>query len=249
VLDKGKGYLIEARLLPIVAKRRLGTLNNLCTLLRLNMADPVHREVVDAMTINETLFFRDPAMWQALKTTILPELVDSRKQIRRLRLWSAASSSGQEAYSLSMLLHEMGLAGWDVQILGTDISSRIVERARTGLYSQLEVNRGLPAGHLVKYFTRQSLDWQLRPEVKSWVRFEQLDLRQSLRGVGPFDVVLCRNVLIYFDLLTKQRILRDIRGTIFRGGCLVLGSAETTLSIDESFQRRSLGLATFHQVN
>jgi chemotaxis protein methyltransferase CheR len=249
VLDKGKSYLIEARLLPIVAKRRLGTLNNLCTLLRVNMADPVHREVVDAMTINETLFFRDPAVWQALKTTILPELVESRKQIRRLRLWSAASSSGQEAYSLSMLLHEMGLAGWDVQILGTDISSRIVERARTGLYSQLEVNRGLPAGYLVKYFTRQSLDWQLRPEVKSWVRFEQLDLRQSLRGLGPFDIVLCRNVLIYFDLPTKQRILRDIRGTIFRGGCLVLGSAETTLSIDDNFQRRSLGLATFHQVN
>jgi chemotaxis protein methyltransferase CheR len=249
VLDKDKSYLIEARLLPIVAKRRLGTLNDLCTLLRLNIADPVHREVVDAMTINETLFFRDPAMWQAMKTTILPELVESRKQSRRLRFWSAASSSGQEAYSLSMLLHEMGLAGWDVQILGTDISSRMVERARTGLYSQLEVNRGLPASYLVKYFTHQSLDWQVGHEIKSWVRFEQLDLRQSLRSLGPFDVVFCRNVLIYFDLPTKQRILRDIRGTIFRGGCLVLGSAETTLSVDDSFQRRSLGQASFHQVN
>jgi chemotaxis protein methyltransferase CheR len=249
VLENGKSYLIEARLLPIVARRRLGTLNDLCALLKVNAIHPVHREVVDALTINETLFFRDASVWQALKNTVLPEIVESRKQVKRLRFWSAAASSGQEAYSLSILLHELGLTGWDVQILGTDISSRMVERARTGLYSQLEVNRGLPASYLVKHFVRHGLDWQIRPEVKAWVRFEQLDIRQSLRSLGPFDIVFCRNILIYFDRATKERTLREIRGTIFRGGCMVLGSAETTLNADDSFQRRPIGQATFHQVS
>ena len=249
VLENGKSYLIEARLLPIVARRRLGTLNHLCSLLKSNIGHPAHREVVDALTINETLFFRDTPIWQALKNTVLPEIVEAHKQVKRLRFWSAASSSGQEAYSLSMLLHEVGLTGWDVQILGTDISSRMVERARSGLYSQLEVNRGLPAAYLVKYFVRRGLDWLIKPEVKACVRFEQFDIRQNLRSLGPFDIVLCRNVLIYFDRSTKQRILREIRGAISRGGCLVLGSAETTLNTDDTFQRRSIGQATFHQVS
>jgi chemotaxis protein methyltransferase CheR len=249
VLDTGKQYLIEARLLPIVARQRLSTLNDLCSMLRFNPAHPLNREVVDALTINETLFFRDPSVWQALRTAVLPQLIAARRLTRRLRVWSAAASSGQEAYSLSILLHEAGLAGWDVQVLGTDVSSRMVERARLGRYSQLEVNRGLPAQYLVKYFVRRSLEWQVSDQVRSWVKFEQLDLRQGLRSVGPFDLVLCRNVLIYFDVATKQKTLNEIRGTIFRGGCLVLGSAETTLNIDQMFERRTVGQATLHFVS
>lgn len=249
VLDTGKQYLVEARLLPIVAKQRLSTLNDLCSMLRFNPGHPLNREVVDALTINETLFFRDPSVWQALKNTVLPELIAARRQTRRLRLWSAAASSGQEAYSLSILLHEAGLAGWDIQVLGTDISSRMVERARLGRYSQLEVNRGLPAQYLVKYFVRQSLEWQVNDQVRSWVKFQQLDLRQGLRSVGPFDLVFCRNVLIYFDMATKQETLSAIGGTLFRGGYLILGSAETTLNTDQQFERRTIGQATFHFVN
>lgn len=249
VLDTGKQYLIEARLLPIVAKQRLSTLNDLCRMLRFNPAHPLNHEVMDALTINETLFFRDAPVWHALKSTILPELIATRHQTRRLRFWSAAASSGQEAYSLSILLHEAGVAGWDIQVLGTDISSRMVERAQLGLYSQLEVNRGLPAHYLVKYFVRRSLAWQVNDRVKSLVNFQQLDLRRGLRSVGPFDLVLCRNVLIYFDLTTKQKTLSEIGGTLFRGGYLVLGSAETTLNMDQTFERRTIGQATFHSVN
>jgi len=248
VLDAGKRYLIEARLLPIVARQRLGTLNELCRVLRVNPAHPLNREVTDALTTNETLFFRDPTIWQALRTSVLPELINARRATKRLRFWSAASSSGQEAYSLSILLHELGLTGWDIQITGTDVSSRMVQRAREGRYSQLEVNRGLAAAHLVKYFVRHGLDWQVRNEIKAWVRFEELDLREPLRRFGPFDLVFCRNVLIYFDVATKQRILNEIRGTIFRGGYLVLGSAETALNIDDSFERKTIGQATFHLV-
>ena len=201
------------------------------------------------MTTNETMFFRDSALWDELKTTIFPELVEVRKQTRRLRFWSAASSSGQEAHSIAIALMEIGLGGWDIQILGTDLSHQMVERARKGQYSQLEVNRGMPTPLLVKYFYRDGLHWRIKDDVQRFVRFQQLDLRQKLSSLGPFDIVLCRNVLIYFDVPTKQRILREIRQTIFRGGYLVLGSAETTLNVDNSFRRRPLTRASFYQVD
>jgi chemotaxis protein methyltransferase CheR len=175
-------------------------------------------------------------------------LIEQRKQSRKLRFWSAASSSGQEAYSLAMTLMEMGLAGWDIQILGTDLSQQMVERARLGEYSQLEANRGLPAMYLVKYFTRNGLQWQVKDEVKRGVHFQKLDLRRKLCTHGPFDIVLCRNVLIYFDVQTKQQILAEMRGTIARGGYLVLGSAETVLNLDNSFERRPLTRASFYRV-
>jgi len=248
VLENGKNYLLESRLIPIVKRQKMSTLNDLCAALQRNPKNGLHREVVEAMTTNETMFFRDTTLWRELKTTILPELIELRKQTRRLRFWSAASSSGQEAHSLAMALIEMGLGGWDVQILGTDLSQPVVERARSGQYSQLEVNRGVPAPYLVKYFTRNGLQWEVKDEVKRWVRFEQLDLRQKLTAYGSFDIVFCRNVLIYFDVPTKQRILKEIRGTLFRGGYLVLGSAETVLNLDNSFERRSLTRASFYRV-
>lgn len=247
VLEDGKQYLLEARLLPIVTKQRLGGLNDLCRLLKSNSSEPLNREVLDALTTNETLFFRDAPVWEALKNTVLPQLITERRTLKRLRFWSAASSSGQEAYSLSIMLLEMGLADWDIQIFGTDISSRMVERARTGVYSQLEVNRGMPAPYLVKYFSRAGLDWKISDRVKSQVRLEQIDLRQQLHGLGPFDLVFCRNVLIYFDKPTKQRILGELRGTMHRGGYLILGGAETTLNLDDAFERKPFGQTTFYQ--
>jgi chemotaxis protein methyltransferase CheR len=223
-------------------------LAELCRILQQDPRSELHREVIEALTINETMFFRDHALWDELKATILPELLAERKSSRRLRFWSAAASSGQEAHSLGITLLEMGLEGWDIQILGTDLSQQMVERARTARYTQLEVNRGMPTPLLVKYFVRDGLYWHLRENATRFIRFQQLDLRQKLSCFGPFDIVFCRNVLIYFDVPTKQRVLREIRSTIFRGGYLVLGSAETTINVDSSFKRRSQVKASFYQV-
>jgi len=248
VLDGDKHYLLEARLMPIVRQQQLGSLDDLCALLRATADPPLKRQVVEAMTTNETFFFRDTAQYDALKSVVLPELIQQHQDTRKLSFWSAAASSGQEAYSLAMMLLELGLGDWRIQILGTDLSTQILERARAGKYMQIEVNRGLPAAYLVKYFTRVGLDWQLKDEVRRMVRFETIDLRQSLRTLGPFDVVFCRNVLIYFDIESKKKILGELRGTLFRGGYLLLGGSETTLNLYDRFDRKIFGQAVFYQV-
>ena len=247
VLDSDKHYLLEARLGPIVHQMRLSSVNDLCSLLRAASSGPLKQQVVDAMTTNETYFFREPAHYDVLKTTVLPALIAERRDTRRMSFWSAASSSGQEAYSLAMLLLEMGLGDWNIRILGTDLSTRMLERARDGKYLQIEVNRGLPAANLVKYFKRSGLEWQLKDEVRRMVRFESFDLRRSMGALGPFDVVFCRNVLIYFDVESKRQILREIRGTLFKGGYLLLGGSETTLNLDDRFERKIFGQAVFYQ--
>lgn len=247
ILDDTKLYLLEARLSPIVRKEQLSTLNDLCALLRATEGAPLRRQVVEAMTTNETLFFRDPVVFDALQKKVLPELVELRKSTRKLSIWSAASSSGQEAYSLAILIKEMGLAGWEIRILGTDLNRQVVERARTGRYMQIEVNRGLPAKYLVKYFQRHGMEWQIRDEVRKMVQFEPFDLRQSMRSLGRFDLVLCRNVLIYFDIETKKRILKEIRSALVGKGLLALGCAETTLNLDSYFVRRVIDQGIFYE--
>jgi len=248
VLDGDKHYLFEARLMPIMQSLRLGSLNDLCAML----GDPnqalLKRQVVDAMTTNETFFFRDPAQYDALRSVVLPGLIAQRQDTRKLSFWSAASSSGQEAYSLAMMLLDMGLGDWKIKIQGTDLSSKMVERSRTGRYLQIEVNRGLPASCLIKYFTRAGLEWQLKDEVRRLVDFTPFDLRQNMSSLGPFDVVFCRNVLIYFDMEVKRRILDQIHGTLFRGGYLLLGGSETTLNLTNRFDRQILGQSVFYQV-
>ena len=247
VLDDDKSYLLEARLLPVVQQSHLASLDALCTALRAAGNPALHKKVVEAMTTHETLFFRDVAPFDALKTNILPQLIEQRKTSRKLAFWSAAASSGQEAYSIAMMLLEMGLGNWNLQILGTDLSGQILERAREGRFLQIEVNRGLPVTHLVKYFDRHGADWQIKDHVRRMVRFEQFDLRHSMRAKGPFDVIFCRNVLIYFDVETKKKILRELRGALFQGGYLALGGAETTLNLDAEFRRVAVGRAVFHQ--
>jgi chemotaxis protein methyltransferase CheR len=208
----------------------------------------LRQSVVEAMTTHETLFFRDLPQYEALRTKIIPELMEQRKLSRRMTFWSAAASSGQEAYSLAMMLLEMGLRDWSIEIVGTDLSEQILARARQGRYAQIEVNRGLPVAYLVKYFTREGLDWQLKPEVTRMVSFRKMDLRDSFRGMGPFDVVFCRNVLIYFDTETKKKILGAIRSTIQPGGYLALGGAETSVLVSDLFERVSIGQATLYRV-
>lgn len=236
VLDRDKHYLMEARLSPIVAQQRMGSLNDLCKALRTVCPAPLRQQVVDSMTTNETMFFREAVQYEALRKVIVPQLMDQRRDRRRLNFWSAAASSGQEAYSLAMMLREMGLDDWYIQIHATDLSSQILQRAREGRFLQIEVNRGLPMQYLVRHFRRDGLDWVIRDEIRNMVRFERFDLRQGMGALGPFDVVFCRNVLIYFDLDTKRRILGEIRKTLFRGGHLLLGGSETTLGLDDGYE-------------
>lgn len=249
VIDADKHYLLEARLAPVARKQHVDTLNDLCRLLRATSSgSELRQQVVEAMTTHETLFFRDLGQYDALKSAILPPLIEQRKASRQLSFWSAASSSGQEAYSLAMMLLEMGLRGWKINIVGTDLSEQILDRARQGRFMQIEVNRGLPVSYLVKYFTRHGLEWQLKDEVRQMVRFQRFDLRDGMRTLGPFDVVFCRNVLIYFDQETKKKILEGIRDTLHRGGHLLLGGAETTLSITDKFERVTVGQAVLYRV-
>jgi chemotaxis protein methyltransferase CheR len=250
VIDAGKHYLLEARLMPIVRKQSLDTVNDLCSLLRATTyyGSDVRKQVIEAMTTHESFFFRDVAQYEALRRDVIPRMLERRAITKRLTFWSAAASSGQEAYSLAMMLLEMGLRDWRIEITGTDLSDQILERARNANYLQIEVNRGLPASYLVKYFTRQGMEWRLKDEVRRLVSFRRFDLRQGMRGLGPFDVVFCRNVLIYFDQDTRRRILEQIGGTLNRGGYLLLGGTETTLGLVDKFERTVIGQAVLHRM-
>ena len=246
VLEDDKHYLFESRLTPIVRQLGLDSINDLCALIQATREPEVGRRVVEAMTTNETYFFRDPAHYEAIRTVLLPRLKEERRDTKKLRFWSAASSTGQEAYSLAMLLLESALSDWNIQILGTDFSSHVLERAQAGKYQQIEVNRGLPAALLVKYFRRSGMDWQVNEPVRRMARFETIDLRKSMRSLGPFDLVFCRNVMIYFDAGTRKEILKELHGTLFRGGWLLLGGAETAFGVEEWFERQTVGSAVVY---
>jgi chemotaxis protein methyltransferase CheR len=246
VLEDDKHYLFEGRLAPVVRDLGLSSINELCGMLQNGGNHEMKRMVAEAMTTNETYFFREPPHYDAIKNILIPQLRKSRGDFRRLRVWSAAASTGQEAYSLAMLLLEQGLQDWNIQILGTDFCSKVVERAKSGLYQQIEVNRGLPASLLIKYFRRDGLNWQIRDDVRRMAHFRTIDLRSSLRTLGPFDLVFCRNVMIYFDTETKQKILQEIHSTMFRGGWLLLGGAESTVDLDSLFERRRIGTMTVY---
>jgi chemotaxis protein methyltransferase CheR len=246
VLEEDKHYLFECRLAPIVRQLGLNTIDDLCTFLKGNCQTEVGRQVVEAMTTNETYFFRDPAQYEAIRSVLLPRLMEERQQTKKLRFWSAAASTGQEAYSLAMLLIAQGLSDWDVRILGTDFSSQVLERARSGKYQQIEVNRGLPASLLVKHFRQSGTEWQLSEPVRRMVSFETIDLRNSMHGLGPFDLVFCRNVMIYFDAGTKKSILEELHRTMFGGAWLLLGGVETAFGVDEWFERQTVQNATVY---
>lgn len=247
VLDDDKQYLFESRLRPIVIREGLASIDALCDLVATGRSPALATRVIDAMTTNETLFFRDTAIFEVMKTTVLPELI-AAAGTRKLRIWSAASSTGQEAYSLAITLLEARIDPSRVEIIGTDLCEQVVERAATGKYVQFEVGRGMPILLLMKYFTKVGLDWQIKPEVRNMVHFQKLDLRGSFAALGKFDLVLCRNVLIYFDATTKEQIIASIARTILPGGMLVLGCAETLISVDHKYERKVFGHSTFYAV-
>ncbi|HMK31352.1 MAG TPA: protein-glutamate O-methyltransferase CheR [Terriglobales bacterium] len=239
VLDAGKEYLAESRLTPLLYQEGLPSVDELFKQLRSATFSGLHRKVVDAMTNNETWFFRDFVPYEALRTRVIPELLAARATERKLMIWSAACSSGQEPYSLAMLLRESFpmLTSWNVTLLASDISTAILSRAQKGRYSQLEVNRGMPAALLGKYFTREGLDWELKPEIRRLVQFRQLNLASAWADMPPCDLVMLRNVLIYFEVPTKKEILERLRRVMRPDGYLFLGTAETTLNLDDQLER------------
>lgn len=235
VLD-GKEYLVDSRL--AVLCRRLDLPDAAAVVRAAQRGDRAALAgIVDALTTNETSWFRDGGPFEALRRQILPDLVRTRATERRLRIWSAACSSGQEAYSVAMICREIVPPGWTVEILGTDISRDILDRARAGRYSQLEVNRGLPAPLLVQWMRRAGTEWEVLPELRSMVRWDRLNLARPFPPLGRFDVVLLRNVLIYFDPPTKTAVLDRTRAVLRPDGYLLMGGAETTIGLPGSWRR------------
>ncbi len=243
VLDPGKEYLAVTRLDPLVRRAGLGSLSELVAALREEQTSPLHEEVVDALTTNETTWFRDVHPFESLRTHVLPDLIERKRLSRTLFIWSAGCSSGQEPYSLAMLVRENfpELDDWQISIVGTDVSAAMLERARAGLYGQIEVNRGLPAHLLVKYFRRVGVGWELDARIRSMVRFQRQNLMGPWTNLPPMDLVLMRNVMIYFDTATKRQVLGRVRDVLAPHGYLLLGSSETTLHIDDTFRRDPVG--------
>ena len=248
-LEPTKEYLVESRLTPLARQRGLASLNDLVARLRGEPFGELHTAVVEAMTTNETSFFRDVHPFEALKTSVLPQLIEARSRYKSLNIWSAACSTGQEPYSLAMLLaeHFPLLADWNVQIVASDLSQAVLDRAASGKFTQLEVNRGLPASLLIKYFEKDGLDWRIKAEIRRRVRFLRLNLIQSWPVLPTFDVVLLRNVLIYFNPGAKRQILQQMQRRIAGDGVLFLGGAETTLGIDDSWERVCHGKASSYR--
>lgn len=239
VLDDQKHYLVESRLAPLVRSEGLGTLEALIDRLRRESFGPLHRQVVEAITTNETSFFRDRYPFDLLSQRVIPELIQKRANQRCLRIWCAACSSGQEPYTIAMLLHEQFpvLQDWSVEIFGTDLSTLMLSRTSEGRYSQLEVNRGLPARLLVKYFEKDGTDWRVKKALRDMISVGQQNLAGEWPPMGTWDVVFLRNVLIYFNIDTKIEILARVHQILKTDGYLFLGLAETTLSLDERFKR------------
>lgn len=236
-LSSDKQYLVESRLLPVARRTGLAGLPELVQKMR-SGAEALTAEVVEAMTTNETFFFRDKIPFDHLRDTILPGLIQSRASRRSLRIWSAACSTGQEPYSIAMCLREYGaaLAGWRIEIVATDLSQEVLEKSKAGLYSQFEVQRGLPIQLLVKYFTQLGEFWQLSADIRGMVQHRPLNLLQDISHLGKFDVIFCRNVLIYFDQETKAQIFERLAKAIEPDGTLLLGAAESVVGITDAFR-------------
>jgi chemotaxis protein methyltransferase CheR len=227
-IDPSRNTLFDTRLTPIVKMAGARNLQDFVSMLKLDKPSHLHRAVAEAMTINETSFFRDLKPFEMLRQEILPRLVDRRQSSRRLRIWSAASSTGQEAYSIAMLIAEYfpQLARWDVKITGTDISRGVVEYARRGRYRRLEVNRGLPARMLLKYMERDGEEWEVNERIRSMCEFQSINLCATLPTFPEFDLVMLRNVLLYFTQQDRARLFDEVYRKMAEDGYLVLGNAE-----------------------
>ncbi|MCC5949528.1 MAG: protein-glutamate O-methyltransferase CheR [Nitriliruptoraceae bacterium] len=250
VIDASKTYLIESRLGPVVRSAGLGSIEELISRMRRERTGPLADLVVDAMTTNETFFFRDATLWAAIEKQIVPQLKTARQAQRALTVWCAACSSGQEPYSIAMMLIDRFpdvARDWNVRIIATDLSAEMLGRAAAGRYTQLEVNRGLPAVALAKHFRRDGAFWQISDQVRSMVEFRTINLIQPWPFIPAVDLLMLRNVLIYFDTDTKKQVLARARTVLRPDGHLVLGTSETTLNLDERYARIVTDNATTYQ--
>lgn len=237
-LTADKAYLVESRLTPLARKRNLASLDDLITTLRTKPDAKLVSDVIEAMTTNESSFFRDQKPFEQFRQVVLPRLLETRRDRKTIRIWSAACSSGQEAYSLAMILHEerAKMTGWRTEIIGTDISQEIVDKAKSGSYSQFEVQRGMPIQMLVKYFSQDGDKWTISDELRKMVTFKLFNLMDDPTSMGVFDVVFLRNVLIYFDQQTKGKVLEKVSRRMPADGLLFLGGAETVIGVSDRFK-------------
>jgi len=238
VITQEKAYLLESRLNPVARKWDLDGIDALIGALRSKKDEKLMVDVTEAMTTNESFFFRDNRPFDQFKDIVLPHMLEARAARKQIRIWSAACSSGQEPYTLAMILKEEAarLAGWKIEIVATDLSSEILSKAKEGLYSQFEVQRGLPITLLMKYFAQEGEKWRISDDIRRMVTYKSFNLLDSPASLGNFDVVFCRNVLIYFDQQTKGQVLSRVAQIMPADGYLYLGGAETVLGISDSFE-------------
>jgi len=233
VMEPSKKYLVESRVMPIVRREKLSSLDELVLILQKGQSPKIAKDVVEAMTINETYFFRDKSPFDQFRSVMLPAMIAARQSERRLRIWSAAASTGQEAYSLAMILeeHAARMPGWKIDIVGTDLSDQVVEKAKKGIYSQFEVQRGLPTPMLLRHFNQIGDSWQISETMRSKVQFRQMNLLSDYTALGRFDIIFCRNVLIYFDAARKMDILGRMTRVLPPDGFLTLGASESLIGL------------------
>jgi chemotaxis protein methyltransferase CheR len=237
VLAPEKQYLIESRLMPVARRAGCASITDLVRRLRETDSEPLRAEITEAMTINESFFFRDKIPFDRFRDTVLPALLTARARTKCFRIWCAAASTGQEPYSLAMMLKSMQekFSDWRIEILATDISNEVLEKARTGIYSQFEVQRGLPIQMLMQHFEQVGEQWRLSEGIRKMVQFRQLNLLADFASLGIFDVVFCRNVLIYFDQATKVGVLERIYHQLAPDGFFLMGAAETVVGLTDIF--------------
>lgn len=237
-LSEDKSYLVESRLSVLAKETGANSVSGLVAQLKQKPSSPLHKPIIEAMMTNETFFFRDVHPFEILKTSLVPEFLKKRQGDRTLKIWCAACSSGQEPYSIAMLLREHfpELANWKVQLIASDISTAMLDRATSGIYTQQEVSRGLPDNFLQKYFQDCGHKWQIKKEMRQSIEFRQINLTESFAFLSQMDIIFMRNVSIYFDIQTKQSILAKVRGVLRPDGYLFLGGGETTVNLDSAFE-------------
>ncbi len=250
VLEPEKAYLIEARLQPVARREGFAALEGLVRAIRGRPYGALHRKVVEAMTTNETSWFRDRHPFEALRTTVLPELIARRADVRTLNIWCGAASSGQEPYSIMMVIrhHFPELESWKIRLIASDLSTDMLKRTRSGRYTQLEINRGLPAPLLVRFFEKETITWRVRPNLRDAVEVQEINLAGRWPALPEMDIIFMRNVLIYFDVSTKKLILDRVQRLIRPDGYLFLGGAETTLNLNDQFRRVAMALTGCYQL-
>jgi len=250
VLDAGKEYLVETRLAPIVRQLKLNSIGELIAQLRCQPANGLYRQIVEAMVTSESSFFRDRHPFDDLRKVVIPDLMARRRDERRLQIWCAACSTGQEPYSIALMIREHfpELLGWRISLLASDLSRQVLEKSREGRFNQIEVNRGLPATLLVKYFDQHGTSWQVKPAIRAMVDFREINLAQPWPLLPRMDLVLLRNVMIYFDVATKKTILGKLARLLMPDGYLLLGGSETTFNLDDSYRRVEPLKAGFYQI-